>query len=79
MSDRLELAIELTAYAMSLLSMWLYARKSIWGPIVGILDIVPWTVVALKSGVPSLVAYNFVYVVINAYAIWNWRKKPDYP
>lgn len=69
-----ELAIELTAYAMTFLSAYLYARKSLWGPIIGALDVIPWTVVAIKSGVLSLIIFNLVYTVIHLYALFHWRK-----
>lgn len=71
----LHLACELTAYTMSLLSVYLYSRKTVWGPIVGALDIIPWTAIALYSGVTSMAWFNLIFLVLHVRAAIKWRRE----
>ena len=59
--------LELAAYGMSLMSLWLLgSRRYISGYLVGCLDVIPWVLLALgKFDSPGLLFVEAVYLVFN--------------
>jgi hypothetical protein len=68
------ISLQLVAAALSLASMWLYARKSLWGPGLSVLDTVPWAVLAYLTHTPVTLALDLILGVLSVRTFITWRR-----
>lgn len=70
----LKLAAELAATAGTVTSLWLAGRKSLWGPVVGIANFLPWTTFAVATESYVLIALNLVIAALHVRCLVLWRR-----
>lgn len=59
---------------MSLVGMWLYGRKSLWGPLIGILDTVPWVLIAWLTHTYYVLAFDVALAALSLRTLILWRR-----
>jgi nicotinamide riboside transporter PnuC len=62
-------------YANLTLGMILIARKNIWGWLFRAIGEVIWVVVGLMLGLSSAWMWGTIFLFIEAYGFWKWRKE----
>lgn len=70
--------LEVWAYTWSLTSLLLLTlRRHRLGYLVGAVDIIPWSILALtKWASPWMLVVEFVYLGCNSYGLWRNRRDP---
>ena len=66
---------QVSAVALSLSSMILAAKQSVWSPILGAMSLVPWMCLAWATNLHYLNAYNLVVLVLNIRTFIHWKYK----
>lgn len=59
---------------MSLVSMWFYGRKSLWGPFIGIFDTVPWVLIAWLTHTYYVLAFDVTLAALAIRTLWLWKR-----
>lgn len=67
------------AYGGSLLGMYLYGRKSLWGPTLSVLGFIPWTYLAVISHLWPMVVFDAIVSSISLNTLLQWRKQKATP
>lgn len=67
--------IEFIASVLVLVQMWLYGRKSLYGPWVGMLANALWIIIATGQDMYSLLVLNVILACINAWNYMQWSAK----
>lgn len=57
---------------MSLASMWFYGRKSLLGPLFGLLDFPPWAIVAWLTHTYYILGFDVLVTLLSARTLWLW-------
>ena len=59
---------------LTILSLWLMGNKSIWGPIVGLVACIPWTIFTFVTKQWGLIPGNIAVAIVNARNLYLWTK-----
>ena len=60
--------------AITILSLWLMGNKSIWGPRVGLLACIPWTIYSYITGDWGLFPGTIAIAIVHARNLYLWSK-----
>jgi nicotinamide riboside transporter PnuC len=60
---------------MSLVGVWAYGRKSVAGPIIGILSQVPWSYVGYEAHLSGMLLSSIAFGSINGWNLWKWVRQ----
>lgn len=63
-----------TGYLCLMVGILLVARRNIWGWPLRALGEAIWIYVGVLTGLTSPVIWGFLFVAMEAYGFWNWRK-----
>lgn len=66
--------LQVWAYGGSLVALWFTGKKSPLGPLLGIVGFLPWSFLALHSGLWPMIGYNLILTSVNARNWWLWSR-----
>lgn len=69
----LQLACELSASLLTLVSMWAYGNQRTLGPTLGLTAQVPWWTLMIHQSLWGLLPLNIAMAFIHARNLWKWR------
>lgn len=65
--------LQFCASTSTIIGMWSYGDKSLWGPRIGLMSQVFWWSIMFQSGLWGLMPVNIAMIVIHGRAYLKWR------
>lgn len=70
----LAVTTEYLGIALSLASLWLAGRKSIWSPVTGLAATVPWVLFSWEVGAYPVIGFNLVMGALSLRQLLLWMR-----
>lgn len=67
--------IQLTASALTMLSMWFYGSKLKVGPMFGLAAQVPWWAIMIHGQLWGILPVNTAMLIIHTRNLWKWMQE----
>lgn len=68
------IVLQVVACSLSAASLWLCGHKSLWGPVLSVLDTAPWVTIAYRTHTPVVLAFDILMGGLSVRSLVLWRR-----